>query len=141
MTTSQPPSNADRHIPSANELAAERTDLAIARTVMAADRSLMAWIRTALSMISFGFTIYKLLEGFREHGAALRPSESPRSMGLFLIGLGTFSMLMGTVEYAYRIKDLRELEKTRYLRPSLIMAIIMSLTGLVLFLGIAVRLL
>jgi len=126
---------------SSNELAVERTDLAVSRTVMAADRSLMAWIRTALSMISFGFTIYKLLESFREHGGALRTNESPRNMGLFLIGIGTLSMLMGTAEYVFRIKDLRELEKTRYLRPSLIMAIIMSLTGLVLFSSIAVRVL
>jgi putative membrane protein len=126
---------------SSNELAADRTDLAISRTVMAADRSLMAWIRTALSMISFGFTIYKLLESFRERGVALRASESPRNMGLFLIGMGTLSMVMGTAEYVYRIMDLREVEKTRYLRPSLVMAVIMSLTGLSLFLSIAVRVL
>jgi len=127
--------------PTSNELAADRTDLAVSRTVMAADRSLMAWIRTALSMISFGFTIYKLLESFKEHGVALRTNESPRNMGLFLIGIGTLSMLMGTAEYIFRIKDLREFEKTRYLTPSLIMAIIMSLTGLSLFLSIAVRVL
>jgi uncharacterized membrane protein YidH (DUF202 family) len=55
----------------ANELSQERTALATDRTLMAADRSLMAWIRTALSMISFGFTIYKLLQGF----AARAPSS------------------------------------------------------------------
>jgi uncharacterized membrane protein YidH (DUF202 family) len=49
-----------------NDLAEDRTDLALRRTVMAADRTLMAWVRTALSMISFGFTIYKLLQSF--HG-------------------------------------------------------------------------
>ncbi|MEI9889510.1 MAG: DUF202 domain-containing protein [Caulobacteraceae bacterium] len=32
-------------------------DLGELRTIMAADRTLMAWIRTALSMLSFGFTI------------------------------------------------------------------------------------
>ena len=36
--------------------------LAIDRTRLAAERSLMAWIRTALSMIAFGFTIYKFLQ-------------------------------------------------------------------------------
>ena len=35
--------------------------LATERTRMAADRTLMGWIRTALSMIGFGFTIYKFL--------------------------------------------------------------------------------
>ena len=36
--------------------------LAMERTRMAADRTLMGWIRTALSMIGFGFTIFKFLE-------------------------------------------------------------------------------
>ena len=54
---------------SSNEMAQQRTTLAASRTLMAADRSLMAWVRTGLSMISFGFTIYKILQGFQEAGA------------------------------------------------------------------------
>ncbi|MEJ8824851.1 DUF202 domain-containing protein [Variovorax humicola] len=38
---------------------------------MAADRSLMAWVRTGLSMISFGFTIYMVIEGFAQQGGQL----------------------------------------------------------------------
>ena len=64
---------------SSNDLAVERTDLAAERTMMAADRTLMAWIRTSLSLMSFGFTIYKLLQGFQAGGAALPHSDSPRS--------------------------------------------------------------
>ena len=128
------------HAPSANELAAERTHLAALRNLMAADRSLMAWIRTALSMISFGFTIYKLLEGFQQSGAPLR-HESPRIMGLFLTAIGTLSMVMGTIEYWFRLKDLEQLEKFRILRPAFVMAVIMSLTGLALFGSISSRLL
>ena len=46
--------------------------LATERTRMAADRTLMGWIRTALSMIGFGFTIFKFLESIqsREVGGA-----------------------------------------------------------------------
>ncbi len=54
-----------------SELATQRTNLAVKRTLMGADRTLMAWVRTALSMISFGFTIYKVLQGFQEHGGGL----------------------------------------------------------------------
>jgi putative membrane protein len=130
------------HTPSNNELAAERTHLAASRNLMAADRSLMAWIRTALSMISFGFTIYKLLQSVEASGTARIPHfESPRIMGLFLTALGTMSMVMGTVEYWYRLKDLQHLEKFRVLRPSFVMALIMSLTGLILFGSISGRLL
>src|SRR5262245_53632725 len=76
-----------------------RTAHAASRTVMAADRTLMAWIRTALSMISFGFTIYKVLQGFQEGGKLLPHSDTPRRLGLFLTGLGTLSILLGTLEY------------------------------------------
>lgn len=35
--------------------------LAIERTVMAAERTLLAWVRSGVSLISFGFTIYKVV--------------------------------------------------------------------------------
>ena len=126
---------------SANELAAERTDLALKRNLMAADRTLMAWIRTALSMISFGFTIYKLLEGFQKSGADLHGVNTPRNLGLFLTGLGTASMVMGTIEYWESLKELHTLQKFRLWRPSLVIALIMSLTGLFMFFSIITKLL
>ena len=51
-------------------LAEERTNLAVERSVMAAERTLMAWIRTAISMIGFGFTIYKFFQYKAEDLAA-----------------------------------------------------------------------
>ncbi len=35
------------------------TRLALDRTALAHERTLMAWVQTAVSLISFGFTIYK----------------------------------------------------------------------------------
>jgi putative membrane protein len=126
---------------SSNELALERTGLAAERTLMAADRSLMAWIRTGLSMISFGFTIYKLLEGFQAKGAEVFQTHSPRGVGLFLTGLGTICIVMGTIEYWHRRSDMLQHGPVRLWRPSFIMAVVMSLTGLFLFFGITYRLL
>jgi putative membrane protein len=102
----------------ANELSEERTTLAIDRTLMAADRSLMAWIRTALSMISFGFTIYKLLQGLAAAGTEFAKASSPRAMGLFLTGLGTLAMVFGTVEYWVRLKELRRARDLSFPRSS-----------------------
>ncbi len=122
---------------SSSEMAQFNTRLAVERTAMAADRSLMAWVRTALSMISFGFTIYKLLEGFAQAGDHLRRASTPRDMGLFLTGLGTVAMVMGTIEYWARM---RALLPTRPLRqPSFVMALIMSAAGLFIFGGILLR--
>jgi putative membrane protein len=126
---------------STNALAQDRTDLAVSRTMMAADRSLMAWIRTALSMISFGFTVYKILQGFQESGSTLPAEQTPRDIGLFLIGLGTVSMVMGTIAYWQTFKELRLLQHFPVWRPSFIIALVMSGLGLFLFVGIAVKML
>jgi putative membrane protein len=123
------------------ELAQLNTDLAVDRTLMAADRSLMAWVRTALSMISFGFTIYKVIEGLQHEAAHSIRAEMPRDMGLFLTGLGTVALVMGTIEYLLRLNQLRRNKHMRLLQPSLVIALIMSVAGTFIFVGIASRLL
>jgi putative membrane protein len=126
--------------PSADQLAAERTDLAATRTLMAADRTLMAWIRTALALLSFGFTIYKVFQELQLTGHAATGSASPRNAGLFLAAVGTLSMVMGTVEYWELQRMLRHPQKFRRARPALILALLVSMTGGALFLGILARL-
>ncbi|MBP8098089.1 MAG: DUF202 domain-containing protein [Arenimonas sp.] len=124
---------------SANELAESRTSLAVQRTLMAADRSLMAWIRTGLSMITFGFTLYRVLESFQTEGASL--NHSPRTIGLILIGLGVSSIQMGTYEYWVTLRGLRSYGTISIWRASLYMAVIMSMLGVVLFIGTVTNLL
>lgn len=128
---------------SANELAEDRTGLAVKRTLMAADRTLMAWLRTALSMISFGFTIYKVLQGFQgAEGYELANKVDPRVVGEFLVGLGTISMVMGTIEYWFALRDLSQMAHNRiWTRPSFIMALIISVSGLGIFISIIANLL
>jgi putative membrane protein len=124
---------------SANELAEERTDLAVSRTLMAADRTLMAWVRTALSLNSFGFTIYKLLQAVQHGGTQLRAEETPRNIGLFLIGMGTIAMIMGVLEYCATAREMRELKHIRLVRPTFIMGLLMTAFGLTLFFSILTR--
>lgn len=103
---------------------------------MAADRTLMAWVRTSLSLMSFGFTIYKLLQGFQAGGTVLPHADSPRRMGLFLTGLGAVAVIMGTLEFLSVMRGLRSEQHVRVLRPSLVMALIMAAANLFLFFGI-----
>jgi putative membrane protein len=125
---------------SSDALAQDRTAMAATRTLLAADRTLMAWGRTALSMLSFGFTIYKVLQGFEQSGGALPGATSPRAVGLFLTGMGTVAMVMGTIEYLVTVRELHAFKDFRLARPSLMMALVMSGTGLVLFFSIITRL-
>lgn len=109
------------------------------RTIMAADRTLMAWIRTGLSMISFGFTIYKFLEAVPKSQRVIADANSPQQVGLFLCGIGTLSIILGTWSYWETLKDLNRTEQFRLGRPTLQIATIISLAGLIMFLAIAVR--
>jgi len=121
---------------SPNELAQDRTDLATDRTMMASDRSLMAWIRTALSMISFGCTIYKVLQGLEASGANLARASSPRAVGLFLTAMGTCAMVFGTFEYWTHLQSLRSYRSYSLWRPSFVIALLMSTVGVFLFFAI-----
>lgn len=114
------------------------TDMGTMRTIMAADRTLMAWIRTSLSMLSFGFTIYKFLEGAAQQKMLPR-SGTPQDVGLFLAGVGTLSMILGVFSYWATLKDLRRTEQFRLGRPTLLISAIMTLAGTAMFLGIASR--
>jgi len=111
-------------------------DLGEMRTIMAADRNLMAWIRTSLSMLSFSFTIYKVLQDLAQKHQS---GGSPEAVGLYLAGMGTLAIILGTAEYWSTLKELNKLEKFRVTRPSLIIAFFLCCTGLALFTSIALR--
>ncbi|WHO40658.1 DUF202 domain-containing protein [Sphingobium sp. AP49] len=113
-------------------------DLGEKRTIMAADRTLMAWIRTSLSMLSFGFTIYKFLDTATQQ-AGNPQSTSPQHIGLFLCAMGTLAILLGTLGYWMTLGDLNRVEQFRLGRPVLLMALIMCVAGIALFVSIATR--
>src|SRR5271165_880668 len=82
--------------------------LSLDQNRLAAERTLMAWVRTSISMIGFGFFIYKFFQVIEEHStvAALR-HQAPRNLGLVLTGLGTSVMVVAAVQYWSYLKNLR----------------------------------
>lgn len=122
--------------PSSTDLALRRTEMAANRTLMAADRTLMAWVRTALAMVSFGFTIYKILQGFSESGTALGVAAQPRVVALFLIGLGNLSIVLGTLEYWQSARELSRSKAIPIWRPSFTMALLIGLLSVFLFVAV-----
>lgn len=121
-------------------LAEKRTDLAAFRTVMAADRSLMAWLRTGLSLIGFGFSIYKFLEYVTAHGTQITFRKAgPRDIGLFLIGLGTLSLIFAVIDYWKSLKKLSKEFDCSPWRTPLFAASGVALLGLFLILLVVFR--
>ena len=74
--------------------------LAMQRTVMASERTFMAWSRTSLSLISFGFTIYKFLEYAKQADGAVNIStEGVRRLGETLVGAGVLFLVLSSIQH------------------------------------------
>lgn len=109
-------------------------DLAYERTILAENRTLMAWIRTAISLISFGFTIYKFFHEISQ-SARSHPFLTPRKVGMLMIGVGLLTLFWGLMEHRSVMKKLKKsypgIEQSR----SVWLAVLILLFGLVLFLA------
>jgi putative membrane protein len=90
-----------------SELASRNTGLAVQRTRMAADRTLMAIIRTSLSLISFGFTIFQLVQRLAE-SRVLQSDDAPvRHFGIALVLLGIAMLILGILYHGQFMFALR----------------------------------
>ena len=114
--------------------------LAMERTRMAADRTLMGWIRTALSMISFGFTIFKFLEYVQQEGIKpLMRGHGPREVGLTLIGIGIFALIIACLQHWQFIKKLRPDQPYKPWDLAFVVAVLIGLLGSVMFVSMILR--
>jgi putative membrane protein len=122
-------------------LAQERTDLAQLRTIISSERTLMAWIRTALSMIGFGFTIFKFfqyLPGESANRNIQRPN-APRNLGLTLIALGTLALAAAAWQHWNFLKEIGVPGHRRVRSISVIVSIAIIVVGLIAFYGVLLR--
>jgi putative membrane protein len=122
-------------------LAEERTDLAVRRTLIAAERTLMAWIRTSISMIGFGFSIYKFFQYLPEEIAAgnVQRPQAPRNLGLTLIALGTLALAAAAWQHRNFLNTMGASEMRHAWSLSFVIAITVVLIGCITFYGVLLR--
>lgn len=119
----------------------DATKLAVDRTNLAHERTLMAWVRTAVSLISFGFTIYKFFQYLREEnpGTTVHRLFGPTEFALVMIGVGVGSLLLATIQN-WHIR--RNLKKRYYDLPfsmATLIAALISLLGVLAFFTVIYR--
>ncbi len=122
--------------------AKEPVDLGYERTRLAADRTLMAWIRTSVSMISFGFSIYKFFQYLLESNLASGRLQhyAPRNFGVALVGLGMILLALAVIEYLLFLRNLsRETGQKYPISTALIAAILLSAVGVLVLLNLLFR--
>jgi putative membrane protein len=132
------------------ELSSNRTSLSFDRTRMSSDSSLMSTLRTSLSLIGFGFTIYKVLG--QTAGVLPRASETARNLGLAMLALGVALLAAGIFSHAKYDGDLAERRRRLYeaglmhtapsyrLTPTYLAAVLLLMIGLGAIASIAFRL-
>jgi inner membrane protein YidH len=106
------------------------TRLAYERTILAQERTLMAWLRTAVSLITFGFTLYKFfaLELGAKAGSRAYQVIGPRQFAIIMIAIGLFALVVATLQNIQNRKSIRkEYPKARLSLSSLVAAMISAL--------------
>jgi putative membrane protein len=115
------------------------TNLAVDRTRLSYERTLMAWVRTAISLITFGFTIYKFFQlergDYRQDNRLISASD----FAVLMIIIGLLSLLMATFEHRRELKAL----KTQYpdIPRSLaqVLAVLISILGILALVAVILR--
>jgi putative membrane protein len=105
--------------------------LAVERTIMGADRTLLAWVRTSLSLIGFGFTIFKVLSQFEKTGGTkFVRDQTPRNIGIFMMLVGILPLALAMYQYRQSVERLGGKHNV-YVNPGMVAA------GAILLLGVA----
>jgi len=118
----------------------DSNELALERTIMAAQRTLMAWTRTAISMIGFGFTLFKFLQYMhQENLTPLLPLQGPRNLSLAFIGSGIFALGIALVQNWQFIREICGPGGRRPFNLSLAVAGIVALIGILAFVNVLFR--
>ena len=116
------------------------TRLAYERTYLAHERTLMGWVRTAVSLISFGFTIARVFEFLREKEGERATLLGPRAIGSIMIVTGLVALALATMQHRQASKILHECCPA--LPPSVagVMAAFFALLGILALVSVTLRL-
>jgi putative membrane protein len=99
----------------------------------------MAWVRTAISMISFGFTIYKFFEETSKTPEGQQRLLSPRIVGMVMISFGLLSLFLAQLQHQMAVKKIRTAYPGSQRSILSVLSVLILLFGLALFLGALFR--
>jgi inner membrane protein YidH len=116
-----------------------RVQLAFERTFLAYERTRIAWVRTALALISFGFVIAKFFQYLREKQGETTTVLSPRAIGLLMITIGLAGLILADWQERRALKALRERCPELPKSISGVMAVLITLFGVLALIGALLR--
>ena len=114
------------------------TTLAVERTRLAHERTLMAWVRTAVSLISFGFTIYKFFQ-FELSKQQFHGVIGPRGFGMMMISIGLVALLLSAIEHRRSLQSMRVQYGHIPRSAAAVVAALVSIMGIVALVVVTLR--
>ncbi len=85
--------------------------LALVRTRLAFERTLMAWVRTSVSLITFGFTLFKAVEYLHAHEMTRAHTlTDARTLGLLMVAMGVFGLVAATFHHVRQTQKVHALD-------------------------------
>jgi putative membrane protein len=114
-----------------------KDDMAAERTILALERTLLAMIRTATTLLTFGFSIVKLLEE-KVHEASRHPILdviSPKWVGMTMIFAGFIGLLLSTIHYVQLMKRMGYFTPKVYFSSSMIISYVILLLDFLMLVG------
>jgi len=101
----------------------------------------MAWIRTSVSLIAFGFTIFKFFQYLAadEHRAQ-QPIASPWVVGLVMIALGLTALALASIQHRQEMRALEAAAGPMPYSLSGVMAALIAGLGILAFAAVILRL-
>ena len=86
--------------------------LALERTRVAYDRTMMAWIRTAISLITFGFGVYKFFQLELKIAGRENQRIGVREFALLMVGAGVVAVILGVLDHWRNMRGIRKQDPT-----------------------------
>jgi putative membrane protein len=115
--------------------------LSAERTRLAYEGTLLSWMRTAISLITFGFAIYKFSADLLGNSAGLeqnRPLGSS-NIALSMISAGLLALLLATIQHRQNIMALRAQHGTTVRSRSIWFSVLISCLGFISLIAVILR--
>lgn len=117
------------------------TELARERSCEAAERTLLAWVRTCLSLIAFGFAIYRFRNLVQDMYLDKSADTAAAILGLCFMLLGVLAMIAATIEHSKVLKQIKS-DDFLYTRSGLgmVVSVALALVGMLAFITVLLEL-
>jgi putative membrane protein len=117
-----------------------KDELAAERTILALERTLLAMIRTATTLLTFGFSIIKLLEE-KIHQGTRHPMLdviSPKWVGTIMIFAGFIGLFLSTIHYVRLMKRMGYFTPKVYFSSGMLISYVILLLDFLMLVGTVV---